>query len=91
METVVHQEAIAQKVIERLPGIVDHSYEYSQQALDMEHTVCRKMQELTFSEFEGVLHPAFEEDEWQLIALGAVLGFFVGWGQLVYMFGQSLG
>lgn len=29
-------------------------------------------------EFESVLHPAFEEDEIQLIALGGVLGAAVG-------------
>ena len=34
-------------------------------------------------EFEGMLRPAFKEDEWILIAVGAALGFVVGVLQLV--------
>ncbi|MGB1579944.1 MAG: hypothetical protein ACPHER_00385, partial [Nevskiales bacterium] len=33
--------------------------------------------------FEGMLRPAFQEDEWMLIAAGAALGFFVGVGQVI--------
>lgn len=49
------KEDIAQKVIDKLPSIIDRSYEYTQEALDMENTVRQKMQELTPAEFEGVL------------------------------------
>jgi hypothetical protein len=49
------KEDIAQKVIEKLPSIIDQSYEYTQEALDMENTVRVKMQELEPAEFEGVL------------------------------------
>jgi uncharacterized membrane protein YheB (UPF0754 family) len=28
--------------------------------------------------FEGMLHPVFEEDEWMIMVLGAVLGVVVG-------------
>lgn len=52
----------------------------------MEETVRTKMQELSASEFEGVLHPAFEEDEIQLIALGGLLGAMVGVIQLFTLF-----
>jgi uncharacterized membrane protein YheB (UPF0754 family) len=34
-------------------------------------------------QFEGVLHPAFEEDEIQLIILGGLLGMIVGAMQLI--------
>ncbi|TPS15715.1 DUF445 domain-containing protein, partial [Acinetobacter baumannii] len=37
------------------------------------------------SEFEGMLRPAFKEDEWALIAVGAVLGFVVGELQIQFM------
>lgn len=80
------KEDIAQKVIEYLPSIIDQSYEYTQEALDMENTVRTKMQELPAPEFEGVLHPAFEEDEIQLIALGGILGAIVGVIQLYAVF-----
>jgi len=33
-------------------------------------------------DFVGLLRPAFVEDEWMLILLGAVLGFVAGWIQL---------
>ena len=49
------KEDIAQKVIEKLPSIIDRSYEYTQEALDMENSVRQKMQELSPEDFEGVL------------------------------------
>jgi uncharacterized membrane protein YheB (UPF0754 family) len=80
------KEDIAQKVIDGIPKIIDRSYEYSQEALDMETEIRTKMQELPATEFEGVLHPAFEEDEIQLIALGGILGAIVGVLQLYILF-----
>lgn len=80
------KEDIAQKVIDNLPNIIDQSYEYTQEAMDMETTIRTKMQELPPAEFEGVLHPAFEEDEIQLIALGGLLGAIVGVIQLFTLF-----
>eukprot|EP00980_Cylindrotheca_fusiformis_P007607 scaffold1590_cov140-Cylindrotheca_fusiformis.AAC.1 len=68
------KESIAQKVIQKLPEVIDSSYEYTQSALGMEETISEEMRELPFRDFEGVLHPAFEEDEIQLVLLGGVLG-----------------
>jgi uncharacterized membrane protein YheB (UPF0754 family) len=72
------KEDIAQKTIQGLPEIIDQSYEYSQKALDMENTIKTKMAELPPEEFEGVLHPAFQEDELTLIFVGGVLGAIAG-------------
>jgi uncharacterized membrane protein YheB (UPF0754 family) len=80
------KEDIAQKVLDKIPSVIDVSYEYTQEALDMETTIRTKMSELPASEFEGVLHPAFEEDEIQLIALGGLLGAIVGVIQLFTLF-----
>ena len=44
------------------------------------------MQKLPPDEFEGVLRPAFQQDEWKLILAGAALGFVAGIAQLVYVF-----
>eukprot|EP00977_Amphora_coffeiformis_P004154 scaffold846_cov168-Amphora_coffeaeformis.AAC.11 len=49
------KEDIATKVVEGLPDIIDHSYQYTQEALNMENTVAEKMTELPPAEFEGVL------------------------------------
>jgi uncharacterized membrane protein YheB (UPF0754 family) len=73
-------------VIDNLPSIIDQSYEYSQEAMDMENEIRTKMQALPATEFEGVLHPAFEEDEIVLIALGGILGAIAGVIQLYTLF-----
>jgi hypothetical protein len=36
------------------------------------------MRQLTPVEFEGILRPAFQQDEWKLIAVGAIIGGLVG-------------
>jgi uncharacterized membrane protein YheB (UPF0754 family) len=80
------KEDIARKVMEKLPNIIDSSYEYTQEAMDMEATIREKMKVLPPDEFESVLHPAFEEDEIQLIILGGILGAIVGIIQLLTLF-----
>ena len=75
---------IAGKLIERLPATLTHVEKYADDAMDVRNTLVSKMQEMTTEEFEGVLRPVFEQDEWKLIAIGAVLGFLVGELQ-VYM------
>lgn len=77
------KEEIARKVTEKIPDAIDSSYEYTQKALDMENIIRVKMAELPPEQFEGVLHPAFEEDEIQLIILGGLLGAIVGALQLL--------
>ena len=47
-------------------------------------------QQLSYAEFEGVLHPVFEEDELKLILVGAALGTAVGVFQLFVMFGNAI-
>eukprot|EP00457_Paulinella_chromatophora_P003864 gb/GEZN01003872.1/.p1 GENE.gb/GEZN01003872.1/~~gb/GEZN01003872.1/.p1 ORF type:complete len:499 (+),score=60.95 gb/GEZN01003872.1/:89-1585(+) len=52
--------------------------EYTDTALDMENLLREKMEALRPSEFERMLHPVFEEDEWKLILMGGVLGVVIG-------------
>lgn len=80
------KEAIAQKVLDEIPHIIDQSYEYTTEALGIENEMKTKMKALSPSEFEGVLHPAFEEDEIQLIVLGGILGAIVGVLQIYTIF-----
>lgn len=42
----------------------------------------KRMMEMTNPEFQELLRPAFKEDEWILILLGAILGALAGFGQL---------
>jgi len=52
--------------------------EYTQEALDMENTMSTRMAALPSAQFERLLHPVFEEDEWKLVVMGGVLGVAIG-------------
>ena len=41
-------------------------------------------------EFEGVLHPVFEEDEIKLIVVGGCLGALVGFAQYILLFSGGI-
>jgi len=69
---------VAGKIVERLPEAMRHVEAYAFEALDIENTLKSKMAQLTVDEYEGLLRPAFQQDEWILIAVGAALGFLVG-------------
>ena len=73
------------KIIERLPDTLKNVETYVGNALDIKNTIVSKMQQLTEEEFEGVLRPAFQQDAWILITVGAVLGFLVGEMQVFLM------
>jgi uncharacterized membrane protein YheB (UPF0754 family) len=72
------KRAAAAKAIEYLPETVKHVESYATGALDVRNTIVEKMRQLTPLEFEGILRPAFKQDEWKLIAVGAVIGGLVG-------------
>ncbi|CRK61223.1 hypothetical protein [Alloactinosynnema sp. L-07] len=77
------KRSIATKVIDRLPETMAYIEDYAGDAMDIRNTLVTKMQEMTEDEFEGLIRPAFEQDEWILIATGAVLGFAVGELQVI--------
>ncbi len=72
------KNAITGNMVHQLPIALKHMEKYAEDAMDIQNTLVSKMQELTPEEFEGVLRPAFKQDEWILITVGAVLGFMVG-------------
>jgi uncharacterized membrane protein YheB (UPF0754 family) len=72
------KRTVSDEIIKRLPETLKHVENYAKEAMDLENLLATKMQTLTVEEFEGLLHPAFEQDEWILITVGAVLGFIVG-------------
>jgi len=72
------KKMVSQEIMKRLPDTMKHVEKYAGEAMDLENLLATKMQTLTVEEFENLLHPAFEQDEWILIAVGAVLGFLVG-------------
>lgn len=76
---------VAGAIIDRLPETLRHVEQYAEDAMDLERTLSTKMTELSLEEFEDLLHPAFQQDEWILIAVGAGLGFLVGELQVLGM------
>ncbi|AJD48477.1 hypothetical protein S7S_10325 [Isoalcanivorax pacificus W11-5] len=55
----------------------------------VERIMRERMCELSSEEFQALLRPAFQEDEWILILVGGVLGMAAGFIQLFLVFGMS--
>jgi len=72
------KRAIAVKVLERMPEAMTYIEDYAADAMDIENLLVEKMQQLDEEQFEELIRPAFRQDEWILITVGAVLGFVVG-------------
>lgn len=79
------KQVVAKKLMAALPETLQHVEDYAEDAMDLRNTLTRKMQELSEEEFEQLLRPAFQQDEWILIAVGAALGFLVGELQVFVM------
>ncbi|MCH8544710.1 MAG: hypothetical protein LAT61_14185 [Alcanivorax sp.] len=55
----------------------------------VERIMRERMEELSSEEFQALLRPAFQEDEWILIMVGGALGMVAGFIQLFLIFGVS--
>lgn len=69
---------ISDRIMQRLPETMRYVESYAADAMDIRNVLVTKMKELDSDEFEGLLRPAFQQDEWILIATGAVLGGVMG-------------
>jgi uncharacterized membrane protein YheB (UPF0754 family) len=65
-------------VMSRMRTSLDEVGGYAMTAMDVRGTMVTKMRAMTDDEYEGLLRPAFKQDEWKLISVGAVLGFLIG-------------
>lgn len=72
------KRAVGAQMMAALPATMLHVEDYAADAMDIRNTLVSKMQQLSPAEFEKLLRPAFEQDEWILITVGALLGFLVG-------------
>jgi uncharacterized membrane protein YheB (UPF0754 family) len=68
----------ADRAVRDLPETIAHATDYATKALDLRDTIAIRMRRLTRVEYEGLLRPAFRQDEWKLIAVGAVIGAIIG-------------
>ncbi len=55
----------------------------------VERLLRERMEDLPSDQFQDLLRPCFQEDEFLLILVGAVLGFLAGLGQLFFVFGGA--
>ena len=69
---------MADRLLKRMPSLLRHAEAYVDTALDVKGTLVSGLQNLSAEDFENVLRPVFRQDEWKLIATGAILGFLVG-------------
>ncbi|OUS28931.1 hypothetical protein A9Q99_10650 [Gammaproteobacteria bacterium 45_16_T64] len=75
-------------------NIATEEMSHNQAFSDGQHEIIEKllrerMESLSSSEFQEILRPAFKEDEWKLISVGAVLGLIAGFIQLFAVFGGA--
>lgn len=86
--------ALRAELLERIqtewpkPGGFFHTF--AGESVDLQGELERRMKALDRESYEGVLRPAFQQDEWKLIAAGAVLGTIAGVLQLVFIFGDAM-
>ena len=81
------EHAAAVKALEQLPATARYAEGYLTEAMDVAKVIEQRMLALTPLEFEGLLRPAFRQDEWKLIAVGGAIGFLVGELQVLLMLG----
>lgn len=79
------KRTITAKVMQRLPETMTYVEDYARETMDIRNLLVRKMQHLDELQFEALIRPAFEQDEWILITVGAVLGFVMGEAQALVL------
>ena len=77
--------AAATQAMDRLYETVRPAEDYLNETFDVRNTVITRMRELSRVEYEQLLRPAFRQDEWKLIAVGAILGFCIGELQMLLL------
>lgn len=84
------KRAISRRFVDELPHYIKHMFRYAEEALDIENTLRSRMQGLDALDFVSFLRPVFQEDEWKLILVGAILGFMAGLAQMIFIFGPEV-
>ena len=78
---------IIEETIVALEDSMVHLQDYIEEAMDVENTIIAKVKQLTPEQFERMIRPIFEEDEWMMKLGGGVLGMGVGFFQFFVVFG----
>jgi hypothetical protein len=81
------RNAIGEKAVAVSTDPFDHWPFIENRSRLVEHVLVDRMKQMSPEEFQNLLRPCFQEDEWKLILAGAVLGLLAGFGQLFFVFG----
>jgi uncharacterized membrane protein YheB (UPF0754 family) len=81
------KHAAADRALAYLSDTALHARDYATGAMDVADTIATRMRKLSRIEYEGLLRPAFRQDEWKLIAVGAAIGALVGELQALLLLG----
>ena len=84
------RKEIPRRIEEELPKPGGFLHTFAARAVNIRKELFERMTALDPQSFEGVLRPAFQQDEWKLILAGAALGLVAGIFQVVYVFGGTL-
>ena len=82
------KQAAATRAAQRMPETVRHAQAYLTESVlgpNVATMIEQRILKLTPVEYEGLLRPAFRQDEWKLIAVGAFIGGVVGELQVLLM------
>jgi uncharacterized membrane protein YheB (UPF0754 family) len=79
------KKTAGERAVRYLPTTMLIAERYATTALDIRDTIATKMRRLTRVEYEGLLRPAFRQDEWKLIAVGAAIGAVIGELQVILL------
>lgn len=78
-DLLLHMKAeLMTRLVSEMPAALVCIEKYADESLDICNTLQERMRSLPSKQFERLLHPVFEEDEWKLVLLGGVLGVAVG-------------
>ncbi|MGM0564811.1 MAG: hypothetical protein ACQES2_10810 [Pseudomonadota bacterium] len=77
----------ADKAIEIAGSTFDDPAFNADRARIIQNIMEERMKLLTPLQFQNMLRPAFQEDEWKLVLAGGILGMLAGVAQLVFIFG----
>jgi uncharacterized membrane protein YheB (UPF0754 family) len=84
------KHAAADKAMTYLDETARLAAPYASEQINLGQVIAAKMDKLTRVEYEGLLRPAFRQDEWKLIAVGAVIGALVGELQVIVFLSSGL-
>ncbi|CAE8601514.1 unnamed protein product, partial [Polarella glacialis] len=72
------KDEVVQITLEELPNHSREIEEYMDRTFALNELIGPRLRGLPPEQFEGMLRPVFQEDEWMILTLGGVLGVVVG-------------